>query len=466
MTLEVPCSVCGEANAPGRTPCKSCGSSPQSISGFTAAEKQDLAARIVRSQKRRTRIRIVSLIFALAVVAVLVTYNSLNLRLFMSEATSAISSNSDPGDSAMFQGDFGRTGYLEVEGWTPRLEVQWRFETSAPFLSSPAVVGKTLYAATGDARIVALNADTGDLLWQKHTTGPVDSSPAVAGNLVFVGLRDRRVLALDRNTGDSVWEFDAGGWVSSSPVVKDGLLYFGSGDGNIYALDANTAKVIWTYQTDDGIASSISVNDDILAVGSRDRHVYILDRNTGRHRAIIQTLSRVENAPVISNGDVYVSSSSGTVRAFGTTVRELPFEKAVRRIWAQLWVWQMAPTPPFPNSHRWISSYDDTILGNMATGNGRIYIPGSQGILYALDAQTGKSVWKFDTEHNKLRSTPLIVGDTVLVGASDGLLYGLDSDTGVEKWRFTTGGEIRTAPVFANDTLYLASGDGTLYAIK
>lgn len=460
------CSVCEEENLPGRTRCGSCLSPLQSISGFSEAERQELAARIVQSKRKRKRIKIVSTIFALLLIAILVTYNSLNIRLFKSEASSDVNSIYGPGDSAMFQRDFGRTGYVAVAGWTPRLEAEWTFETDAPFLSSPAVVGKMLYASTGDSRIVALNADSGDLLWQKHTTGPIDSSPTVAGDLVYVGLRDRRILALDRNTGVSVWEFEAGGWVSSSSVVKDGFIYFGSGDGNIYALDANSAEVMWTYQTDDGIASSISIDDDILTVGSRDRHIYVLDLKTGRHRAIFQTPSRVENAPVIANGDVYVSTSSGTVRAFEVTARELPFEKAVRRIWAQLWVWQMAPTPPFPNSHRWISSYEGMILGNMAIGDGRLYLPHSEGILNAVDTETGKSLWKFDTGHDKLRSTPLIVGDTVLIGASNGILYGLDSDTGYEKWRFPTGGEIRTAPVFANDTLYLASGDGILYAIK
>ncbi len=460
------CSVCGEGNPAGCTRCGNCLCLLQSSVRVTVTEERELVARRARSRQTRRRTKIGLAAFALLLIALLVTYNSLSIRLFVPGATTEISSTSLADESAMFQRDFGRTGYVPVEEWRPGLKVLWKFEASAPFLSSPAVVGTTLYSATGDNRVVALNANTGDLLWQFPTTGPVDSSPAVAGDLLFVGLRDARMLAIDRHTGQLVWEFATGSSVYSSPVVRDGFLYFGSGDGKIYALDAQTARVKWTYQTQGGVVSSFAIQDSILAAGSRDRHIYMLDLDTGKHRAIFRFPTGVDSAPIISNGKVYMSATSGMIRAFDVTARELPFEKAIRRIWTQLWAWQMAPAPPFPNSHRWISTYKARFLGNMAIANDRLYFSDFEGIVYAVDTGTGKRVWRFDTGHDKLRSTPLVVGDTVLVGASDGILYGLDADTGQERWHFSAGGNIRTAPVFANDTLYLASGDGILYAIK
>ena len=456
----------GEGNPAGLTRCRNCLSQLRSKVFVTAEKVRELTARKARSRRVWRRIKIGSAAFVLLVVTLLITYNSLDIRLFAPASTSDISSASTPGDSAMFQRNFGRTGYVPVKGWTPRLEVQWTFETDSPFLSSPAVVGNTLYAATGDNRFVALDTNTGGLLWQFSTTGPVDSSPAVAGDLAFVGLRDKRMLAIDRESGRPVWAFTTGGPIYSSPLVKDGFVYFGSTDGKIYALDAKTAAVNWTYQTEAGVASSFSIQDNILVAGSRDRHTYVLNVDTGKHRAIFRSPSGVENAPVISNGRAYVSAGSGAVRAFDVTAREMPFEKALLRLWTQLWVWHMAPAPPLPNSHLWISKFKDKFQGNMALANDRLFLPAFSGIVYALDARTGKSVWRFDTGSIKLRSTPLVVGDTVLIGASNGILYALDAKTGEERWRFHTGGNIQSAPVFANDTLYLTSGDGTLYAIK
>lgn len=102
----------------------------------------------------------------------------------------------------MFQRDPAHGAFVAGEAALPVGRLKWRFDTEAPILSSPAVVGNKVYLSTGDGRVLALDAASGNLLWEYGVGAPVNSSLAVAGNLVFVGLRDGRVLALNREVGE------------------------------------------------------------------------------------------------------------------------------------------------------------------------------------------------------------------------------------------------------------------------
>ena len=61
---------------------------------------------------------------------------------------------------------------------------------------------------------------------------------------------------------------------------------------------------------------------------------------------------------------------------------------------------------------------------------------------------------------------PVIAGGVVVFGSSvDGVVYALDADSGKTKWTFASEGPIRFAPAVWNDRLFVASDDGHLYAL-
>ena len=75
-----------------------------------------------------------------------------------------------------------------------------------------------------------------ELVWKFKTDGMVKSSPAVADGVVYVGSGDGRLYALDARTGEEKWSFKTDGGVASSPAVAGGVVYFGSTDGYLYAV--------------------------------------------------------------------------------------------------------------------------------------------------------------------------------------------------------------------------------------
>jgi polyvinyl alcohol dehydrogenase (cytochrome) len=73
--------------------------------------------------------------------------------------------------------------------------------------------------------------------------------------------------------------------------------------------------------------------------------------------------------------------------------------------------------------------------------DGRLYFGGTNGVFYALNAATGKLIWRFNTRRvihvasNALRDGPAIAGGVVYFGDQHANLFALDAQTGKLRWR-------------------------------
>ena len=88
---------------------------------------------------------------------------------------------------------------------------------------------------------------------------------------------------------------------ADSVVVAGGKTYFGSvGDGKIYCLDAASGKVLWTFMTGGPVRLAPTVADGRLYAGSDDGNVYCLDAGAGS--LVWKFRAAPEDHRVIGNG--------------------------------------------------------------------------------------------------------------------------------------------------------------------
>ncbi len=124
-----------------------------------------------------------------------------------------------------------------------------------------------------------------------------------------------------------------------------------------------------------------------------------------------------------------------------------------------------------------------TVVGSV------VYAESDSGYVYALDAVTGRQLWRAHTD-NAAMGDPIVAGGRVFAGSGDtgfsfsqvlraqggaktGLVRGLswaavyafDAKTGKELWRYGTKGEDMSSECYAHNTLYFANGDGHMYAL-
>lgn len=96
------------------------------------------------------------------------------------------------------------------------LKPKWIYETGikATFQTSPIIADGVMYISTPFAHVVALEAGTGKEIWRyKHIRkekrlccGPANRGVAIGYGLIFIAALDARLIALDQKTGEVVWD--------------------------------------------------------------------------------------------------------------------------------------------------------------------------------------------------------------------------------------------------------------------
>ena len=71
----------------------------------------------------------------------------------------------------------------------------------------------------------------------------------------------------------------------------------------------------------------------------------------------------------------------------------------------------------------------------MAVSNSTVFTASHTGFVYAIDAETGRIKWRFQTTKDLASSPAVADGNVYFVGA-DGALNVVDSQTGQTEWVF------------------------------
>jgi len=214
------------------------------------------------------------------------------------------------------------------------------------------------------------------------------------------------IRALDRNTGQVKWDYDIrkdGEQTSfhGDPLVTDQLVVIGT-DGNmghVYAFDRTTGAVRWKYRVDQrGVASDvIRLGNNIYAVTLGDE-LLCLDLMTGKAK----------------------------------------------------WTF-----------HSGFSSKDFRWTSTPTMAEDKIYFGGLDGTVYALDAESGATIWKRELAARVTTSIAL-QGHNLYVGTSKRQIYRLDSTSGEVLSSFATEAEPRGHLLIGGDSLLVFLGDELL----
>lgn len=93
----------------------------------------------------------------------------------------------------------------------------------------------------------------------------------------------------------------------------------------------------------------------------------------------------------------------------------------------------------------------------------RVYTAHSDGVVSAVDIETGKRVWRRKTGLD-LSAGPAMGDGRLFVGTRDGRLLALSADDGSEIWRRPVSSEVLSAPAVAEGSVLVRTLDGHLAA--
>jgi outer membrane protein assembly factor BamB len=397
-----------------------------------------------------------------------------------------------------------------------KLKLAWKLPSEAQstygaYSASPVVSGGVVYMQDLESNVQAVDLESGELLWETKMESP-DQGPngvAVAEGMVF-GATATEAFALDAETGEEVWSTELTTLpkeaIDMSPGVHDGLVYVstvptdvtsaynGGIAGILWALDAKTGAKKWSFDTaPKGLWSkqhkSINAGGGLWYAPSFDEEggMYVGTGNPVPFPGA-EGLPWGKSRPgpnLYTDSLVKLNAKTGKLE----------------------WYYQATPHDVYDWDFQ-----DPPILAEVG-GKELAIGSGKSGLVVAVDAKTGKPVWKAAVgkhnghdedgllamrgEYSKLpkqatvypgilggviapmaasKTTvfvpvvnhPLTIenGETIGEGEENaGEMVALDIATGKEKWNQSYEVPAYGAPVAVNDMVFFATFDGVLHGL-
>jgi outer membrane protein assembly factor BamB len=97
--------------------------------------------------------------------------------------------------------------------------------------------------------------------------------------------------------------------------------------------------------------------------------------------------------------------------------------------------------------------------------DGVAYVANSRGTIRALDMRTGIVIWRHDTPHGKMASSPAIWGTELVVHGMDGHVWVLRRSDGRLLWHYDVGSPVESSPVVDHGVDVFGAWNGVVTAL-
>jgi len=252
----------------------------------------------------------------------------------------------------------------------------------------------------------------------------------------------------------------------ANPAVND-QAYFVAADG-LSRMDRVTGQRQWQALKGSRMNSPVLVDGKVVV--SSGRQVAAIDEVSGEIRWL-RDIPGQPFAPVVTRDKVYVATHEGTLIAFSL--------QQGTRLWqtkpGQGWLY-----PPAVQGIRLVTGGQDGIVwaldadsgvilwkrsldqqlvyAPLAIENGLLIATTFSGAVIGLNGETGKPVWKrqFASPSEK----PVLVAGVLVLPGMDGVLRGLEPSTGRQRWDYDTGARLLMPLSSRGERLLAATEEG------
>lgn len=250
-----------------------------------------------------------------------------------------------------------------------------------------------------------------------------------------------------------------------APNAFPGMLvdgHFGYLADNIYAykFDAQTAQLSWQFPAavdnanPRGPFSGVPVKfGDVIVFGGSsgtngayDKHIYGVSDQTGQEVWRFTppgNAGREFAAGVVTDGKlIYAPNGDGNLYAIDPAQTDNGQPKVV-----------------------WTFTTGNRLWGRPLLADGKLYQGALDHKLYAIDAATGKELWRFDQASAPIAVQPSLLDGVLYFGAFDSVFYAVNAADGSLKWKTPVDGWVWTDAKLSNGIAYFGDVHGKLYAL-
>lgn len=180
-------------------------------------------------------------------------------------------------------------------------------------------------------------------------------------------------------------------------------------------LDGRPLSIVWKEHLPASCQSTPTVAGGRLYLGANDGHLYAFEAATGRILWRFPTGGEVRSQPQVIEGLILFGSADGSLYA-------LKPDGSL--------AWRFEAGQPIYASPRWAQG----------EGGAVVFFGTNGGDAFALEAATGRILWRSEAPEYAIETAPAVGEDTVYFGAWDRFVYAFDRGSGVLRWRRPTRG--------------------------
>jgi outer membrane protein assembly factor BamB len=318
---------------------------------------------------------------------------------------------------------------------------------------APVVEDGRIFAAERGGHVYAIAPDTGERIWEQDIDALVTGGPGVGAGRVLLGTSEGEVAALSADNGRKLWRVRVSSEVLAPPRGSADTVVVRTGDGKLFGLSASNGAQLWIYdRTVPNLSlrgtSAPAISEDLVIAGFDSGRVVALELRSGRlvwesevsvarGRSDLERMVDIDADPLIVDDTVYVATFQGNVAALSRIDGNIQ--------WA-----------------REISSF-----AGLTADARYLYVTDEESSVWALDRETGASIWKQEALKYRLATAPARVGEQVVVGDMEGYLHWMQRSDGGFSHRLRLDDErIIAQPIVVEGILIAYGSSGELAAFR
>lgn len=244
-----------------------------------------------------------------------------------------------------------------------------------------------IYVSDSTRELTVVDSAAGVVLWKYKMPDIVKSQAVIYKNMIFVTTIGNDLCAIDKTTGSILWQNDGIAETLSiardiAPIIHDGKIIVGYSSGQLLCLEAANGKVLWEIN----ISGDSNIIPGFMPIS-------------------------LESQPIVENSSIYLAGANGKMLKLNLNNGSIEWQKEIADI------------------------------HSMTSSGNSIFVTTNAMQIAAVNDKTGSIVWvtnlldnaevkrKFfkrrQSKDPMILLSPVIVNDSLFVGASNGKLYKL-----------------------------------------
>lgn len=281
---------------------------------------------------------------------------------------------------------------------------------------APLYAGDTLYAASADGEVVAVQSENGELIWEQDLDERLFAGPGADARQLYLASRNAELIALSSEDGSEQWRASLPTEVVAAPQSNGSLVVAQTTDGRVIGFDAGTGDQLWQYDAQvpvltmrtgaaplvggDVVIASFANGRVIALTAAAGQPVWQYEVGQPQGRTELERLVDIGGQPLVLDSAIMVAGYQGKLALVDI--------RSGQEIWSK-------PASSFYSP---------------AIGNGNIYLALANGDIQALRGNDRRELWVQDQLSWRQVTRPAVSGDYLVVGDFEGYLHVLSAEDG------------------------------------